>query len=116
LKFTDGADHLRPEASARAVAQSGSTASNGNVLTREASAQDVDLPAPRGPVDERDVTKVGGVGEAVREDRAWRAVRLVVTDIAILGDLADVSHEDGLGVGEDVLDGQVEAAVAGKQG
>ena len=116
LKFGDGADDLRPEAGAGAIAQAGAGACHRHVLAREAGAEDLDEAAPRPPVDEGDVAQVGRVWKPMCEDRARGAVGFVVADgdgagLLVLGELADVGHKHGLGA-ECVVQGEVEATDA----
>lgn len=99
LQHVDRRRHLRPQARAGARCEAGSLADRGDVLAGEPAANHVDrrdLP----PVDLRDVAKVGDSGPVMREHAGRGGVEL---------------GEPGRASAEDVLDGEVEAAVAGEQ-
>lgn len=99
LQRLDRCRHVRPEPRAGAGCEAGLVTDRGYVLAWEAAAEDVHR-RDGAPVDGGDVTEVRRVGPVVGEGA---------------GDgFVDLGEPDGLGV-EDVLDGQVEAAVSGVQ-
>ena len=90
---------MRPETRARTRSKAGALAYRGNVLARESADEDVhglDLT----PVDGRDVAKIRSFGPVAGEDA---------------GDWLVEFREPCRSSVEDVLDGEVEAAVAAEQ-
>jgi len=99
LERVDSCGHVCPEPGARAGCETGALADGGNVLARKASDEDVhglDL----APVDDRDVTEVRCIWPVAGEDAGDGLVEF------------GEPHAGGV---EDVLDGEVEAAVAAEQ-